>query len=441
MRGPRPSRPILPAAILALLLVVGRARAAPIPGRIAFIGVDQQVYVVDPNGGAPRALTHGDTGRFARGQGVRAIADEEPAPPLGDQRFSWPTWSPDGKALLVQGVRAAPQGIVRQSGVYRIAAGASGAPRPLYEDEKRPPIYTFWSPSGGDAALLVGDTGGLTLGLLDGLRGDFRPIALGFPFYFAWRGDGKALALHRGGAADEGHPAEVDLVDAAGVRAGKAPSWQTLSEKPAAFHAPAWSPDGSLLAYAAEPDAEGPVELVLRATASGRERRLAPVSSPVAFSWCPDGRWLAVAEAAAPDTPFFSGINVVALSDGRREPIYAGPVGAFFWSPDGSALAVASPDAVTGQWRWEIVERRNHRVREVARFRPSPEFQMTVQHFDQFALSHRLWAPDSRHLVFAAYPASRGEGEVVPPGVWLVDTRAGTSRKLADGRAAFWSPR
>src|SRR5437762_3019968 len=41
------------------------ALGAGIPGKIAFIGIDHQVYLADPNGGEPRALTRGEAGRMA----------------------------------------------------------------------------------------------------------------------------------------------------------------------------------------------------------------------------------------------------------------------------------------------------------------------------------------------------------------------------------------
>ena len=77
------------------------AAAAEIPGKIAFIGLDHQVYLADPNGGEPRALTRGEAGRMARGATASSVAfaqGESPGTP--EQRFSWPTWSPDGQALV-----------------------------------------------------------------------------------------------------------------------------------------------------------------------------------------------------------------------------------------------------------------------------------------------------------------------------------------------------
>src|SRR5713101_3790529 len=78
------------------------ALGAGIPGKIAFIGIDHQVYLADPNGGEPRAFP----ASYAQGQ-----------PGTSEQRFSWPTWSPDGQILLVHGVTVAVGGMAEQAGV------------------------------------------------------------------------------------------------------------------------------------------------------------------------------------------------------------------------------------------------------------------------------------------------------------------------------------
>ena len=42
---------------------------------------------------------------------------------------------------------------------------------------------------------------------------------------------------------------------------------------------------------------------------------------------------------------------------------------------------------------------------------PTPEFQFLSPHFDQFAQSHRFWAPDSRHFVYFGYPTTGSRRE------------------------------
>ncbi|MGH7856630.1 MAG: TolB family protein, partial [Candidatus Binatia bacterium] len=369
--------------------------------------------------------------------GPRIEIEEEAAP--GPMRFSYPSWSPDGATLLVLGARMSGEAVA-SSGLYRVAADRPGVITPLYEDPRRAPIYAFWDPTGRNAAVLVNEGEGIGLGLIDVGGGRFRNVGTGLPFYFAWRKDGAALLAHVGGSARDNRAAQLSLIEL-GRAADADPKIEKLTDQPAGFRAPAWSPDGSRFAYAGFGNG-GASSLFVREI-GGETRNLGPVSSRLVFSWTPDGGSVTVSESAVPGGTLLAGVNLIRLSDGRREPLYAGPLGAFFWSPDGARLLVAAPDFDTGEWRWLVVEREGVRARELVRFLPNPEFQMLLLHFDQYALSHRVWAPDSRHFVFAAYPsgvAAQSPGLAVST-VWMVDTREARSTRLGDGRSAFWSPR
>jgi WD40-like Beta Propeller Repeat len=429
------------ATTLSLLLAVSSAVAAQIPGKIAFVGLDHQIYLVDPNGGAPSALTSGETGRMATTSSpIRAISQAQ-GQPSSEQRFSWPTWSPDGRTILAQGITVAGGTIARQAGIYRLDVSHPGTVAPLYENREHGPIYLYYSPAGQDVAALLNEPGGVGLALFAVSDGEMHPLGLGFPYYFSWRNDGGAIVTHTGGAPVEDHAASVTLMDVRGVRRGGKPEVTELTNKPVLFRAPAWSPDGSQVAYAVSREEGHGATLVVRSM-DGQERSLAPVSTHVVFSWAPDGKTLAVAEATTPDNLLFGGVNLVHLSDGHRETLYAGPVGAFFWSPDGGQLLVAAPEFDSAEWRWEVVSRSTRRVRQIGRFFPTPEFQFMAPHFDQFAQSHHFWAPDSRHFVYFGYPTrARDENQFVPATVWIADTKTAKVRRLADGRTAFWSPR
>jgi len=422
------------------MLAVTVAAAETIPGRVAFVGVDHQVYVAKPDGGEPARVTGGEPARMTSVEGLRRVAIQDEGGE-GAFRFSYPSWSPDGERLLLLGTRVSASGMPQRAGIYRVGARAGGPVTPLHEDARGGPIYVYWEPRGRRAAVLLSEGTGVRLGLLDTEKGDLHVLRHGFPFYFDWRDDGRRLLVHTGGAASVEHPAEVSLLDLETRDDSGAPAARRVSAWPVAFRAPAWSPDGKQIVYAARADAGKPSELFLAGRDGDSPRRITAASSRLTFSWAADGA-LALAEVAAPDSPLLAGVNLVSTDDGRREPLWAGPVGAFFWSPDGKRLLIASPDFDNGQWRWIVVDRDERESREVARFLPNPEFQMLLLHFDQYALSHRLWAPDSRHFVFAAYPADAREEEgPVEPVVWIVDAKEAKSRQVAQGRSAFWSPR
>jgi hypothetical protein len=105
-------------------------------------------------------------------------------------------------------------------------------------------------------------------------------------------------------------------------------------------------------------------------------------------------------------------------------------------------MLIAAPEFDSGEWRWDVVTRSDREVRQLARFFPTPEFQFMTPHFDQFAQSHRFWAPDSRHFVYFGYPTTaHDETKPVPATVWLADTKTAKVRPISEGRVAFWSPK
>jgi WD40 repeat protein len=431
--------------IITASLVLGAtlAAAAEIPGKIAFIGLDHQVYIADPNGGEPRALTRGEAGRMAAGDAAESsvVYVQGGSPDTPERRFSWPTWSPDGQTLVVQGITVTVGGGAQQAGIYRLDPSHPGAITPLYENLQHGPIYLYYAPTGREIAALISEPGALGLALLRVSDGELHPLGLGFPYYFSWRSDGDAIVTHTGGAPEEDHSAEVALIDVRGARQGGKPEVTKLSTNPVLFRAPSWSPDGNNVAYAVRREEGRGASLIVRSK-GGEERVLAAVSSRLVFTWSPDSKAVAVAEATTPDNLFFGGINLIYLSDGHRETLYAGPLGAFFWSPDGSQLLIAAPEFDSGEWRWEIVTRANRQVRVISRFFPTPEFQFLSPHFDQYAQSHRFWAPDSRHFVYFGYPTTaHDEKKPVPATVWIADAKTAKVRRVADGRAGFWSPR
>ena len=382
-----------------------------IPGRIAFIGIDEQVYVADPNGGTPQALTT---------QQVEQIPAE--------RHFNWHTWSPDGLTIAAVGYSG-----FAGAGIYRLDPAHPGTIRPVYEHPLNPPYYVSYAPTGDEVATLIVEDEALSLTLLRVSNGEMHKLGHGLPYYFSWRADGNAIVTHPGLFS------EVSLIDLRAVRAGNKPTVTKLSADPVPFRAPAWSPDGNYIAYVVQHEAGSGPALVVRSRA-GRERGLASVSSPPVFTWAPDGKTLAIAEAIKfGSIPFFNKVDLVRLSDGHRDTLYTGTVGAFFWSPDGSQLLIAAPDFDSGDWRLQVVNRANRQVREIARFVPNQNFETLAQGFDQYAQSYNLWAPDSRHFVYFGYPS--GDDKGVPETVWVADAKTAESRRVADGRVAFWSPR
>ena len=66
-------------------------------------------------------------------------------------------------------------------------------------------------------------------------------------------------------------------------------------------------------------------------------------------------------------------------------------------------------------------------------FRPTDLFlRQFLPYFDQYALSHRLWAPDGSALVL---PVQEGRAE----NIYVVPADGQQLRLIAEGEVAFWS--
>jgi TolB protein len=126
----------------------------------------------------------------------------------------------------------------------------------------------------------------------------------------------------------------------------------------------------------------------------------------VAFFWSPNGRTIAAFRIGAPD-------DTVALARSTR-PAAAAP---------GLALDLLFVDAASGSVRSRTP------VRLADTFTPQ-----VLPFFDQYALSHRLWAPDSSAIVvpLVAEDETTGLSIIRPDGSGV--------RRIATGDIGFWSP-
>lgn len=163
----------------------------------------------------------------------------------------------------------------------------------------------------------------------------------------AWSPDGTRIAFS---GTDENGRTDIWVVNADGTTLVNLTSG--MGEF-VAEHAPAWSPDGSSIAFATTVDGIlGPV-WTMRADGSGRARLASDVGHGVNPTWSPDGTRIAF--------HYFSGlatgtdIAVVPAAGGvaTRLPI-AGDERSPAWSPDGALIAFTALDAHGVQQLWTM---------------------------------------------------------------------------------------
>jgi eukaryotic-like serine/threonine-protein kinase len=190
-----------------------------------------------------------------------------------------------------------------------------------------------------------------------------------------------------------------------------------LTTDPATEGYPAWSPDGTEIAflryYAGNIRgiswfATGAIHLV--SPLGGPSRRLSDFPARLQLSWSPDGRWLAAAKARSGTEPP-GGIHLISVADGQSRPLTFPKAPAFdispSFSPGARALAYATCVGAEGAPICEVcVLDLDSDLRPRAAARPLTRLRLRAQGL--------AWTRDGRSIVFAT-AAATGSG-----GLWRV---------------------
>ena len=375
--------------------------------------------------------------------------------------FGFPAWSPDGSRIAVVGQRANDAGIY----VFTVnrATGVGSEPTVVYRSPDRPPFYLYWTPDGRHVSFLTTEPDGLALRVapVDGgapLDGNNvgSVIRRGAPLYFQWVNADRVL-LHVGGGSE----AFVGQVDLDGASVGS-PVVAT-----GIFRTASLSHDGRYLAYATSGTGTAG-DIVVEAVDGSASQRL-PAFGPAAMLFDPTGDTLAMIAADKPVAealPIPSGpLRLVDSASGAARTLLDGSVVAFFWAPDGrtiAALRVVSPGqgpaAIVGRAvlaGFEVPDREadgtglaagstvvlsfvdvsTGAVRSERNVRLADSFVgQLLPYFDQYALSHSLWSPDSGSILLPLVaPSGRDQLAVIP-------ADGSDPVPIADGSRGSWSP-
>ena len=373
--------------------------------------------------------------------------------------FGSPAWAPDGSRIAAIGSASDGTSLY----VFPVRRGGpvgNGHPIVIYRSSDQPPFYLYWAPDSRKLAFLASEPVGLSLRIapadgsapLDG-SGPGAIIRRGAPLYFDWVGADRLL-LHVGSGAS-GFVGEV-YVDGAAI----APAVAGTGD----FRTASVSRDGQYLAYVrSEVGLAG--EIVVASRGGASEHDLA-VFGATAFAFDPTSDMLASIAAVKPvdGVPGFpvGPLRLIDARSGSVRTLLDGSVIGFFWAPDGrtiAALRLPSPGGQTAdlgpilrdtalafpqaaatpppgaEVRLAFVDVSTGIVRSERVVQLASDFvSALLPYFDQYALSDRLWSPDSASILLPLVDASGRTRLVAVP---ADDT---DSRPIADGVSGFWSP-
>ncbi len=356
--------------------------------------------------------------------------------------FGFPTWSPDGSHIAAVRARATSGADL----VVFEAAGGGAEPAVLLSSEAIEPFYLFWTPDSRAVTFLATEADGLSLRIapsdgsapVDG-TGPGAKIRTGNPLYYDWIGGDRLLAHI--GTGPKAFLGEIGL-DGDAVASG-------LGD-PGEFRSAVVNRDGTSIAFVRGADRTDSAIVVT--SREGSDRYEMPVFGPSAMAFDAAGATLATIgphEPVPPDVGFPVGpLRLIDVASGEVRTLIEGFVVGFWWSPDGRTIAALRVQPAVGSAspsggvpaeqardvRLLFVDVESGETRSQPIVTPGQRFIETqLAYFDQYALSHRLWAPDSSSMLLP---------EIGEDGVTHVTVRFADGKEpiQLDGESAFWSP-
>jgi Tol biopolymer transport system component len=399
-----------------------------VPGQIAYVRVDHNIYTLNFSNGDPTILT-----------------DDASL----DRRYQYPVWSDNNK--LAYFCCDPAYSTIPRTQVY-ISPNGSDSGKLAYDESGAGFTYAFWSPGEcassqdcRDLAVLLSRASppGLSVELIRSSENNVesKTLGTGSPFYYSWSPDASRIFAQR-------NLRQFDIFDV------NSDTTQSLIYRPGRIQAPQWSPiDDRLLAGILNED--GMTDLVIIEDNSIQILK-AGLTDAVAYNWSPDGNYVAYRTVTARGQLSQVFVVDVVTGDAVGETLADGVI-SFFWSPNSEHLAYITlatprgsfnahnPSTIpvsfdlqeTEGFAWSVLDIQTGDARSYGAFLPTLEMVYVLSFFDQFSQSHRIWSRDSAYLV---YSEIAGDDEMA---LNIIDARRPDSSPIfvADGVIGFWSQR
>ena len=386
------------------------------PPRLAYVGTDRQLHLIDADGHSPAQLTLslGDNPLLLWGQ-----------PGLESKTWAWPTWSPDGRRLACFEM---PQADDEETGEATVhVVDTDGVQQmELLRVDRGVPLYCQWQADGEGLLVLVQDEEELELRhlRLDAL-GRYDVVERGVPLFFTWHPDGRRIFVH---TASEGNPRTSRLV----VR----DTWSilpddVLPQDPGNYCAPVLC--GDTLVHV---DRRGHDSALVRTALDGSDQEQLLTYEGLGAIVPAGGRQVVFAAAPQGEGTPYRGLLLV--GDRGVETLCTDDCLAFAWNEARGALVYAQVDLQSNCLVWKVV-RPGEEPRELKAFWPSREQLFYLRFFDQFVQSHDLVDPSGRWLTFAGHTAEEA-AQGSEPTVHVLDLDTGALHDLAPGLFACFRP-
>ncbi|HUO04230.1 MAG TPA: hypothetical protein VMU16_03425 [Candidatus Binataceae bacterium] len=412
-----------------------------LPGAIAFIDTDGNLDYLSAQADEPRCLTcPQSTLRTRVSSSVRpiaAIGGLEAKDLQIHTTYLLPTFSRDGKRLAYASQEVSGSDSTSALWLYDLA---TRQPIKIFESDTGRIIYIYWLPDERRLSFLVSDPSGLTLMLADAKESSpIRIVTTGLPIFFDWGAAKNRLAIHST-AINSSHTEQVALIN---LTPTDQKIDRVLERGYSPFRTPSWSPDGKHLAYVG--NEHGAIDLLITDSDGQNPRSIAKLpTGETSFIWAPDSRHIAYSTAPNRPEPVYHGIKLAGIDESNIRSLTANDTAAFFFAPDSRHLAYVGVPPNKPYYTWHVVDLGSGADRDLGNFLSTSEESIAYSYFDQLAVSHTIWAPDSSAFVYAGVrlqgAPDRPLATTPPPMVWVVPVDGSAPRAISTGVAAFFSP-